>query len=499
MGGSMGVTQGLLAEFGPERVRNTPISEMAIVGAGIGAAMQGMRPVVEIMYEDFTTLAMEQLVNQAAKHRYMSGGQLNVPLTVRTQGGAGWSPGAQHAQQVEAWFCHVPGPEGRVRVDARGRARPALVVDLRRQHRHLLRAPDALPDQGRGSRGARADPARPGARPPRGHGRDRRRDRPARARVAARPPRRRRRRGSRSRSSTRGRCCRSTRRRSSSPSRRRTAAWSPTRRSSGWASARRSRPSSSTRRSTGSTRRSSASASKFTPMPFAPVMENFVVPARRRRARRDPPDGRAVVASEVMLPRLGQGMESGTIVRWLKAEGDPVEKGDPLYELDTDKVTQEVEAEAAGVLLKIVIAEGEVPVGTAVGYVGEAGENVPQVSETEASATSAPGETRVSRLKVPPRRSREKTEPQRPKSLRLKLPRRRSPERPESQQTAADQGVAARASDRARAWDRPRRAVGHRPRGAHRRRGRRARRRLAPPSAARVAPMARRRGSSASS
>jgi pyruvate dehydrogenase E1 component beta subunit len=109
MGGSMAVTQGMLAEFGPERVRNTPISEMAIVGAGIGAAMQGMRPIVEIMYEDFTTLAMEQLVNQAAKHRYMSGGQLKVPLVVRTQGGAGWSPGAQHAQQVEAWFVHVPG------------------------------------------------------------------------------------------------------------------------------------------------------------------------------------------------------------------------------------------------------------------------------------------------------------------------------------------------------------------------------------------------------
>ena len=109
MGGSMGVTQGLVEEFGPERVRNTPISEMAIVGTGIGAAMQGMRPVVEIMYEDFLTLSTEQIVNQAAKHRYMSGGQLKVPLTIRTQGGAGWSPGAQHAQQLEAWFVHVPG------------------------------------------------------------------------------------------------------------------------------------------------------------------------------------------------------------------------------------------------------------------------------------------------------------------------------------------------------------------------------------------------------
>jgi pyruvate/2-oxoglutarate/acetoin dehydrogenase E1 component len=109
MGGSMGVTQGLLEEFGPERVRNTPISEMAIVGAGIGAAMAGMRPVIEIMYEDFLTLSLEQIVNQAAKHRYMSGGQIKVPLTIRTQGGAGWSPGAQHAQQLEAWLVHIPG------------------------------------------------------------------------------------------------------------------------------------------------------------------------------------------------------------------------------------------------------------------------------------------------------------------------------------------------------------------------------------------------------
>src|SRR2546429_4686722 len=109
MGGSMGVTQGMVDEFGPERVRNTPISEMALAGAAIGAAMQGMRPVAEIMYEDFLTLAAEQIVNQAAKHRYMSGGQLSVPVTFRTQGGAGWSPGAQHAQQLEAWFVHIPG------------------------------------------------------------------------------------------------------------------------------------------------------------------------------------------------------------------------------------------------------------------------------------------------------------------------------------------------------------------------------------------------------
>ncbi len=86
------------------------------------------------------------------------------------------------------------------------------------------------------------------------------------------------------------------------------------------------------------------------------------------------------MAAEVKVPRLGQGMETGTVVKWLKAEGDPVEKGEPLYELDTDKVTQEVEAEAAGVLLKIAVPEGEVPVGTTIAFIGEQGESVPDMS-----------------------------------------------------------------------------------------------------------------------
>src|SRR5215218_10089236 len=153
MGGSMGVTQGLLDEFGAERVRNTPISEMAIVGAGIGAAMQGMRPVVEVMYEDFLTLAMEQIVNQAAKHRSMSGGQLKVPLTVRTQGGAGWSPGAQHAQQVEAWFVHVPGLKvvfPSTPADVRGLLWSAIYDDnpvIFFEHRTLYGLKEEVPDE----------------------------------------------------------------------------------------------------------------------------------------------------------------------------------------------------------------------------------------------------------------------------------------------------------------------------------------------------------------
>jgi pyruvate dehydrogenase E2 component (dihydrolipoamide acetyltransferase) len=96
------------------------------------------------------------------------------------------------------------------------------------------------------------------------------------------------------------------------------------------------------------------------------------------------------VAEQVILPRLGQGMEAGTIVRWLKAEGDAVEKGEPLFELDTDKVTQEVEADAAGVLLKILVAEGEVPVGTPVAFVGEAGEEVPAVLAEPERASAEP-------------------------------------------------------------------------------------------------------------
>jgi pyruvate dehydrogenase E2 component (dihydrolipoyllysine-residue acetyltransferase) len=98
------------------------------------------------------------------------------------------------------------------------------------------------------------------------------------------------------------------------------------------------------------------------------------------------------VASEVKLPRLGQGMESGTIVKWLKSEGDSVEKGEPLYELDTDKVTQEVEADSSGVLLRIAVQEGEVPVGQTIAVIGEQGEEVPEVKEPEAPAREEPQE-----------------------------------------------------------------------------------------------------------
>ncbi len=108
-GGPWGATAGLAEEFGTERVRSTPISEAAICGIAIGAAQSGLRPVVEVMFVDFVTLALDQLVNQAAKAHFMSGGQLQVPLVLRTQGGAGQRGGAQHSQSLEAWLTHVPG------------------------------------------------------------------------------------------------------------------------------------------------------------------------------------------------------------------------------------------------------------------------------------------------------------------------------------------------------------------------------------------------------
>jgi len=108
-GGAFKVTEGLAEEFGDERVRDTPISESAIIGTAVGAAITGMRPVAEIMFGDLTALAMDQIANQAAKIRYMFGGQAKCPLVIRTPFGAGVNIASHHSQSLEAWFMHVPG------------------------------------------------------------------------------------------------------------------------------------------------------------------------------------------------------------------------------------------------------------------------------------------------------------------------------------------------------------------------------------------------------
>jgi pyruvate dehydrogenase E1 component beta subunit len=108
-GGSYAVTKGFLDEFGPDRVRDTPISELVIVGAGVGAAMAGLRPMVELMTINFSLLAIDQVINNASKLHYMSGGQIKVPLVIRMASGAGSQLGAQHSHSLEGWYAHVPG------------------------------------------------------------------------------------------------------------------------------------------------------------------------------------------------------------------------------------------------------------------------------------------------------------------------------------------------------------------------------------------------------
>jgi len=108
-GGAFKVYKGLLDKYGPGRVINTPISEAALIGAAIGAALTGYRPIAEIMFIDFAALAMDQIANQAAKIHFMSGGSIDVPLVIRTQGGVGKGLSAQHSQSLESWFYHIPG------------------------------------------------------------------------------------------------------------------------------------------------------------------------------------------------------------------------------------------------------------------------------------------------------------------------------------------------------------------------------------------------------
>jgi pyruvate dehydrogenase E1 component beta subunit len=149
-GGAFGVSLGLLEEFGPERIRDTPLSESAFVGAGIGAALGGMRPIVEVMTVNFSLLALDQILNNAATLLHMSGGQFNVPLVIRMTTGAGRQLAAQHSHSLEGWYAHIPG----LRIlapatvpDARGMLWPALCCPdpvLIFEHGSLYNAPGEL-------------------------------------------------------------------------------------------------------------------------------------------------------------------------------------------------------------------------------------------------------------------------------------------------------------------------------------------------------------------
>jgi pyruvate dehydrogenase E1 component beta subunit len=153
-GGPFGVTRGLLDTFGADRVRDTPISEATLVSASVGAALSGLRPVTEIMFMDFVALAMDGLVNQAAKARFMFGGQCSVPMVLRTPHGGGLSAGPQHSQCLEAWFAHVPGLKvvcPATAADAYGLLRsaiedpdPVVVVENKALYARKEEVPDSL-------------------------------------------------------------------------------------------------------------------------------------------------------------------------------------------------------------------------------------------------------------------------------------------------------------------------------------------------------------------
>ena len=134
-GGSYAVSKGLLAEFGPDRIRDTPLSESTFVGAGIGAALGGMRPIVEVMTVNFSLLALDQIVNNAATIRHMSGGQFSIPLVIRMATGAGRQLAAQHAHSLEGWYAHIPG----IRIVA-----PATLEDARGMLWTALENPDPV-------------------------------------------------------------------------------------------------------------------------------------------------------------------------------------------------------------------------------------------------------------------------------------------------------------------------------------------------------------------
>lgn len=152
-GGAFGGTRGLLQAFGERRVKDTPISESAIVGLALGAAMKGLRPVVEVMFADFLPVCMDQIVNQIAKTRFMFGGQFTAPLVIRAPGGAGLNAGPQHSQSLEAWFAHVPGLKvvmPATPYDAKGLLKSAIRDDdpvLFLEHKALYAMSGKIPEE----------------------------------------------------------------------------------------------------------------------------------------------------------------------------------------------------------------------------------------------------------------------------------------------------------------------------------------------------------------
>ncbi len=391
-GGAFAVSLGLLDEFGPERVRNAPLSESGFVGAGIGAALGGMRPIVEVMTINFSLLALDQVVNNAATLRYMSGGQLSVPLVVRMATGGGRQMAAQHAHSLEAWYAHIPGIKALA---------PATVEDARGMLLAALQEPDPVfifehallyPLEGEvdeepravdiahaavrregsdvtlvtygGSLGkclAAADAARAGARH-RGGG-----DRPAHA-----APARHRHRPRLAREDAPGR----DRRRGLEDGRARRR----DQRADHGAGLRPARLAGAAR-----VRRRGADAVREAPRGGG---------AAERRARRRGRAGDGVLMAEFVMPSLGADMSAGTLAAWLKQPGDAVKRGDIVAVVHTDKADVEVEVFTSGVIERMLVEPGtEVPVGTPLAVIreeGAAAAPAAPVAPAPAAAAAAP-------------------------------------------------------------------------------------------------------------
>ena len=354
--------QGLLEEFGPERVRDTPLSESAFVGAGIGAALGGMRPIVEIMTVNFSLLALDQIVNNAATLLHMSGGQFNVPLVIRMTTGAGRQLAAQHSHSLEGWYAHIPGHAGRW---PRRRSRTPAACSGPRSHDPdpVLIFEHGIALQHRG----RAAPTTPAAVDiDRARGPPRRRRRHAdhlrrHAGQGARGGRRARRaRASRPRSSTCARCGRSTTTTHlASVAQDPPGAWSSTRAGAAAASPPRSARASSSRRFYELDAPVERVCSAEVPIPYAKHLEEAALPqvARRSSAARAAAVGADAMA-EFRMPSLGADMEAARSLEWRVEARRQVHRGDIVAVVDTEKSAIEVEIFDDGVVGELLVEPG---------------------------------------------------------------------------------------------------------------------------------------------
>ena len=449
--GSYKITAGLLAEFGPRRVRDTPICEEGFTGVAIGAAMMGLRPVVEIMTINFSLLAIDQIVNNAAKLRSLSGGQVSVPLVIRTPGGGGQQLSATHSQNLEVWYAHVPGLKvvaPATCADAKGLLAAAIRDDdpvLVLENLALYNTKGEVPDGEHVAEIGRAAVLKPG--------RDITIVGYSRAAVIALDVAR--------RLEDDGISAEVIDLRSLRPLDRDTVCASVRKTSRAviveddWLSygtgaeiaatiqrgrvrlPRRPGPAGGRRRGAAAVRQAAGARR----------------PARRRGDHPGHPrDPRGELMPDVLMPRLSDTMEEGVLSQWVKHEGDQVRKGDVLAVIETDKAAMDMEAYDEGVLTRILVAEGaSVPIGTPIAVIGEGSRRSCR------AVAGARCQIRPNERWFLPRH------PHRPPGHR---PRRRLPASPLARKLARERGIdlSHRLRQRPRRPDRPRRHRASRPR-----------------------------------